>query len=371
MTRKIKLDDNDLDYDFTYNMPLADVSPLSGTRFMRAPTASRKTGVQPRAPIAEAEPDDEEDLESDLTESESSAPSLDLQHQDLHNYYWDSSEIGGEETSEEATEHTYDQDSEVSSRDAASDDDDDFQPGEQTTGASFEDLPPEIRNKIYHLALVDEDPILAVYHPTRSNKCFLYSAAGGIRNHPSIRSLGPILRGFPVQLLRTNKAIFIEAAKVFYGSNTLVFWIGKAPLNYMDFFFGPTTTHDLQPRSTLQYMRNIKLIELADHDSIKKITKRFKEAAKSARKAGESMALKKMYVRKLHWKQDHIVAELVPMLRALRKCRPMESLESSGVLELVEFISWDKGASALQIRQANDRNKLIRKALKVSLQAME
>ncbi|KAF7195992.1 hypothetical protein HII31_02618 [Pseudocercospora fuligena] len=362
MSPKIKLEDEDLDYEI---------------RPVRLPMAHRKTDVQPRAPIVEAGPDDEANLESDLTEYESgeeatasSEDGIAFEDRDLSKCVWDSSEIGGEETSEEATEPTFDQDSEVSSRDAGSEDsDDDFEPGEQNTGASFEDLPPEIRNKIYHYALVDEDPILAVYHPTKSNKCNLYSAAGGIRNHASIRSLGPRMRGFPVQLLRTNKAISIEAAKVFYGSNTLVFWIGKAPVNYMDFFFGPTTNN--LPRSTLAYMRNIKLIELADHDSIKKITKRFKEAAKAARKAGETMALKKMYVRKLQWKQDQIVAELVPMLRALRKCQPKETLESSGVLELVEFISWDKGASALQIRQANDRNKLIRKALKVSLQAME
>ncbi|KXT15033.1 hypothetical protein AC579_4884 [Pseudocercospora musae] len=370
--RQIKLEDEDLEYDPTYIMPLAVVPRLNATAVMRAP----------RARVVEAESDDEEDLESDLTDTmssdedtEGSDGDIDLRNQDYSLCVYDSSELGGEETSEEATEPTYDLNSEASSRDFESDDDDDdFEPGEQTTGASFEDLPPEIRNKIYRLALVEPDPILAVcnptYHPTRSNKCTLYSAASGIRNHATIRSLGPPMPAFPLQLLRTNKAVSHEASKVFYGSNSLVFWIGKAPFNYMDFFFGPIA-NDGPSRSTLPYMRNIKLIELADHDSIKEVTKRFKEAAKQARKAGETMALKKMYVRKLQWKKDQIVAELVPMLRALRKCQPDESLESSGVIDLVEFISWDRGASALQIRQANDRNKLIRKTLKVSLQAME
>ncbi|EME80460.1 uncharacterized protein MYCFIDRAFT_177401 [Pseudocercospora fijiensis CIRAD86] len=388
MEQMINLEDTDEDYDTASGFQLAQTHTSNDTRLIRGysaltdqPKAPRKTDVQARAPETETnddedleqyltEADDDEDLEEYLTDSVGSEEGIAFENRDWSNCVWDSDAIGGESSSEEG-ESAYDGDTEISPLDSESDDD--SEADEETVDVSFEAFPPEIRNKIYHFALVDTNPILAVNDPTKANKCQLYSAQGGIRNHPSIKSL-PRMPGFPVQLLRCNKAISIEAAKIFYGANSLVFWIGKAPVNHMDFFFGPTQcpyTNALQPRSTLPYMLNIKLIELADHDSLAQITKRFKEAAKQARKSGENMALQKLYIRKLAWKQDELVAELVPMLRALRKLKPEKSLEESGVIELVEFISWDKGASAKQKRQANDRNKLIRKALKTKSYQIE
>lgn len=240
----------------------------------------------------------------------------------------------------------------------------------EDSAKNFDDLPAVVQKKILRFALVEDRQILVHSSTTNGqNKSSFYSIEHGVKDHGSLNAY-PKLPGFLVALFTTKKSVRDVAIPILYGENKWIFWVGDAPQNHLPTFFSSfqnVQTQQIWPRRTLRHFREIKLVELTTHTDLIEITDPLKRAAEEAESLGLPFRLRKLYIRKLQWTNADLAAQLAPMLieifKAKRKVAPGISVQSSGVLNIVELISWDLGADAEQKRKARKRTQNVMSAV--------
>lgn len=193
----------------------------------------------------------------------------------------------------------------------------------QTIG--FEDLPPELRNKVYHFAFVEDGPVFIKL------EMFGYQPVPRFNVRGSISPVSPETRliDFPVAFLVTNKALHEEASAVFYGANdfTYTMWSFQVCLRE-------------GARINIRHMRNVKLVEFKDMPGkdFAYITGPFTRAVESS---NSPMALQRLEIAEESWLTPNVVVRLHGMLRAFKNLKPDVTVEESGVLDIVHFMSAD------------------------------
>ncbi|KAF7189283.1 hypothetical protein HII31_09436 [Pseudocercospora fuligena] len=239
-------------------------------------------------------------------------------------------------------------------------------PTEEEPAKGFEDLTVELRKKIFKLAFVEEDQILVQAKSLAGQTRYTFSSIkDGVKDHGPT-NVYPKIAGFPVALFATKKSIYNEAIPIFSGKNKWIFYVGDAPENQMGKYFcsfQDLQTQQIYPRSTLRHFTEIKLVEMSRHEDLAEVTDPFRRAAEEAESLGLPFRLQKLYIRKLQWKNSELAAQLAPMLiaifKAIHNLNPGVSVKNSGVLDIVDLISWDLGADAEQKRKARNRTRKV------------
>ncbi|KXT03436.1 hypothetical protein AC578_1652 [Pseudocercospora eumusae] len=102
---------------------------------------------------------------------------------------------------------------------------------------------------------------------------------------------------------------------------------------------------------------------MSHHEDLAEIIDPFRRAAEEAESLSLPFRLQKLYIRKLQWMNRELAAQLAPMLiaifKAMRNLNSGVSVKNSGVLDIVDLISWDLGADAKQKRKARDRTRKV------------
>ncbi|KAK5686084.1 hypothetical protein LTS10_002198 [Elasticomyces elasticus] len=143
---------------------------------------------------------------------------------------------------------------------------------DKNTVIGFLDLPPEIRNIIYGLALTHEKPLQLIWHPLISKA---FKLANYVYQEPHWFERELHKKPIPyinANLLQVNHQVYNEAVPILYGANTIAFSALYGPSDDLLYVFLKKIG------SSRKHLRHIKILRVNNFTTLRSALHLLKEA---------------------------------------------------------------------------------------------